>query len=54
MLVVVLFSLGDINKALNSPTRYPIIEIFTGAAKSAHGGTAMVIQLRSLTQERQS
>ena len=42
MLVAVLFSMGDIDQALNSPTKYPYIEIFNQAVKSRKGATGMV------------
>ena len=42
MLVAVLFSAGDIQSALNSPTKYPYIEIFAQAVVSNKGATGMV------------
>ena len=41
MLVAILFSLGDIDAALNTPTGYPFIEIFHQATISYVGATAM-------------
>lgn len=43
ILLATMFSLGDINAALDSPTKYPFIEIFTQATGSAAGGTGMTI-----------
>lgn len=42
MLVAVLFSAGDINQALESPTKYPFIEIFAQGVGSNKGATGMV------------
>ncbi len=39
--VALLFSIGDIDSALHSPTGYPFIEIFYGATKSRAGTTVM-------------
>ena len=47
MLVAVLFCLGDTDQALNTPTGFPIIEIFTQATSTNAGGTAMVSQLHT-------
>ncbi|KAI9733682.1 MAG: hypothetical protein M1834_003285 [Cirrosporium novae-zelandiae] len=41
MLIAVLFCIGDINTALNTPTGYPYLEIFTQATNSIAGATAM-------------
>lgn len=41
MLVGVLFCVGDITAAIDSPTGYPFIEIFTQATTSRGGATAM-------------
>ena len=41
MLVAVLFCVGDITAALQTPTGYPFIEIFTQATASKAGATAM-------------
>lgn len=42
MLVAVLFCLGDITSALETPTGYPFIEIFYQATNSTSGASAMV------------
>ena len=42
MLVAILFSAGDINQALTSPTGYPFIEIFAQGVGSNNGATGMV------------
>ena len=39
--LVVLFSIGDINNALATPTGYPIMEIFLQATGSAKAATIM-------------
>jgi amino acid transporter len=39
--IAVLFSIGDIQAALDSPTGYPFIEIFFSATHSRAGATAM-------------
>jgi choline transport protein len=41
MLLAVLFCMGDITAAVQSPTGYPFIEIFTQATASRAGATAM-------------
>lgn len=41
-LMAILFCVGDIEAAEQSPTRYPFIEIFYAATESAAGATAMV------------
>ena len=41
ILLATLFGVGDITAALNSPTNYPFIEIFTQATGSNGGGTGM-------------
>ena len=43
ILLATLFGIGDIDSALNSPTKYPFIFIFAQATGSAGGGTAMAI-----------
>lgn len=40
-LIAVLYSIGNVNKALNTPTGYPIIEIFYQATKSKAAASAM-------------
>ena len=42
MLVAVLFSMGNISGALETPTKYPFIEIFSQGTRSTKGATAMV------------
>lgn len=42
MLLTVLFCLGDAEKAVESPTGYPFIEIFVNGTGSISGGTALV------------
>ena len=42
MLVTVLFSAGDYEQAVNSPTQYPFIEIIAQAVGSNKGATAIV------------
>ena len=42
MLVAVLFCLGNVDQALNTPTGFPVIEIFTQATSTNAGGTVMV------------
>ncbi|KAI9830271.1 MAG: hypothetical protein M1838_005819 [Thelocarpon superellum] len=41
MLLAILFCVGDVNDALNTPTGYPFIEIFFQATESVGGATAM-------------
>ena len=41
ILIALLFSLGDIKAVLNTPTHYPIIEIFHQTTGSKAGATAM-------------
>lgn len=41
IILVVLFCGGDLMKALESPTGYPVEEIFTYATGSVRGGTAL-------------
>jgi choline transport protein len=48
MLIAILFCVGDIENALNTPTGFPFIEIFTQAARSNGGATAMVSVVLSL------
>ncbi|TVY19970.1 Choline transport protein [Lachnellula arida] len=45
IIIAVLFCLGDQDAALNTPTLYPIIEIFTSAVQSNAGGSAMMAVL---------
>ncbi|CAD6577573.1 MAG: hypothetical protein ASARMPRED_008325 [Alectoria sarmentosa] len=49
MLVAVLFSAGNIQTALDSPTKYPFIEIFAQAVGSNKGATGMVAVIISTT-----
>jgi amino acid transporter len=42
MLIAVLFCMGDLDAALNSPTGYPYIEIFYQATNSLSGSLTMV------------
>jgi Amino acid permease. len=44
-LIAVLFSMGDLQAALATPTGYPIIEIFYQATGSKKAATAMVCGL---------
>lgn len=48
MLFAILFCIGDIHNALDSPTGFPFIEIFTQATRSVHGATAMTALVLSL------
>jgi choline transport protein len=41
MLIAILYCIGDIDAAMNTPTGYPFIEIFTQATSSIIGGTAL-------------
>ena len=41
MLIAVLFCIGDLDAALESPTGYPFIAIFTSATQSVAGGTGL-------------
>lgn len=41
-IIALLFSIGDVEKALDSPTGYPIIEIFRQATGSIPVATAMM------------
>lgn len=41
MILTVLFSLGNVEKALHSPTGYPFMEIFLEATESVAGSTVM-------------
>jgi len=43
MLIAVLFCIGDLDAALNSPTQYPFMEIFYQATGSTAGATTMII-----------
>ncbi|KAL8789736.1 MAG: hypothetical protein Q9213_000987 [Squamulea squamosa] len=43
--IAILFGIGDVNLALASPTRYPIIEIFHTATKSKAATTAIICTL---------
>ncbi|KAK0510423.1 hypothetical protein JMJ35_006855 [Cladonia borealis] len=42
MLIAVLFCLGDLDAAENSPTGYPFMEIFMQATRSAAGSSVMI------------
>ena len=42
MVIAVLFCMGDIEAALESPTGFPFIEIFLRATNSVSGATVMV------------
>lgn len=42
MLIAVLFFVGDITAALDSPTRYPFMEILRKATNSTAGSSAMI------------
>ena len=42
MMIAILFCLGNEQDALNSPTQYPIIEVFANATGSYKGADAMV------------
>lgn len=42
IVIAVLFCMGDQDAALNTPTDYPFIEIFTQAVGSKAGGSVMV------------
>lgn len=41
MLIAILYCIGDIDAALNTPTGYPFIEILTQGTSSTAGGTAL-------------
>ena len=43
--LALLFSLGDIEAAIESPTRYPFLEIFYNAVGSKGGATAMALPM---------
>lgn len=45
--IAILFSIGDITSVLQTPTNYPIIEIFLNATRSKGATTAMVCALIS-------
>jgi len=49
MLIGLLFCLGDLNAALQSPTGYPFMEIFLQGVQSQTGATFMVLILIILT-----
>lgn len=42
MTIAVLFCIGNLDDALNSPEGFPFMEIFRNATNSVAGGTAMV------------
>ena len=42
MIIAVLFCAGNLDNALNTPTGYPIAEIFTQGVHSIGGGSALV------------
>ncbi|KAI9774493.1 MAG: hypothetical protein M1835_006012 [Candelina submexicana] len=48
-LIALLFSVGDYKEALDSPTGYPIIEVFHSATKSRAGATAMMSAILVVT-----
>lgn len=49
MVVALLFCMGDIDKAIDSPTKYPFIEIFyQGVRNNLRGATAMVALMEVL------
>ena len=48
MLIAILFCIGDIEKALTSPTNFPFIEIFKQAVSTNGGATAMTSVVLSL------
>jgi amino acid transporter len=48
MLIAVLFCLGNVQNAMNTPTNYPFIEIFQQATNSLSGATAMTAVLVAL------
>ncbi|KAI9712157.1 MAG: hypothetical protein M1812_006995 [Candelaria pacifica] len=48
-LIALLFSIGDYEKALESPTGYPIIEIFRSATNSRAGATLMMTGILIVT-----
>ena len=43
--VAILFSVGDVMTILNTPTKYPIIQIFYVATKSKRATTAIITAL---------
>lgn len=45
MSIAILFCIGDVNAALDTPTGFPIIEIFFNATKSYAATNAMVSAL---------
>lgn len=45
ILLAILFKIGDVESALNTPTGYPIIEIFYQATGSTRAATAMMSAL---------
>jgi choline transport protein len=47
MLIATLFSVGNMQKALDSPTGFPFIQIFEDATRSVGGTTAMVGHISS-------
>jgi choline transport protein len=46
--LVLLFCIGDIQAATNSPTGYPIIQIFYQATGSVRASTAMMASITSI------
>lgn len=44
-IIALLFSVGDVDKALNTPTKYPIVYIFYQATGSVRAATAMMSAL---------
>lgn len=49
MLLAVLFCLGNIDDALNTPTKFPFIEIFAQATGSIGGATGMTTLILIMT-----
>jgi choline transport protein len=49
MMVTVLYCLGDANSVLETPTRFPFIQIFYNSVKSLRGATVMSVVVLILT-----
>ena len=49
MLIVILFSVGDIEEALNTPTGFPFMEIFLQGTRSVWGSAVMTAIIISLS-----
>lgn len=45
MVIFLLFCLGDIDKALESPTKYPFIEIFYQGVRNSKAGAIALVSL---------